>query len=101
MTWESETSISSSPVAHRASGSNCCASWWQITRSRHREAVLQPDRLADVLTDVAIYEADLADAGAVERATAALVKAGPPIDVLINNAAVQNTPRFTEVDFRY
>ncbi len=57
--------------------------------------------LRDGFPDVAIYEADLADLGAVERAADALVKSGKPIDVLINNAAVQYTPRFTDPDFRY
>lgn len=57
--------------------------------------------LRDNFPDVAIYEADLADLGAVERAADALVKTVQSIDVLINNAAVQYTPRFTDADFRY
>ncbi|MEP3296025.1 MAG: SDR family NAD(P)-dependent oxidoreductase [Litoreibacter sp.] len=57
--------------------------------------------LRDNFPNVAIYEADLSDLSAVERAADALVKTDKPIDVLINNAAVQYTPRFTDADFRY
>lgn len=57
--------------------------------------------LRENFPDISIYEADLADLGAVERAADALVKSDQPIDVLINNAAVQYTPRFTDTDFRY
>ncbi|MEP4198765.1 MAG: SDR family NAD(P)-dependent oxidoreductase [Aliishimia sp.] len=57
--------------------------------------------LRENFPDIAIYEADLADLGTVERAADALVKSDQPIDVLINNAAVQYTPRFTDTDFRY
>jgi uncharacterized oxidoreductase len=57
--------------------------------------------LRDNFPDIAIYEADLGDLGAVERAADALVKTDQLIDVLINNAAVQYTPRFIDADFRY
>ena len=46
-----------------------------------------------------IYEADLSDLSAVEKAIDALVKTDAKIDILINNAAVQYTPHFVDDDF--
>lgn len=50
---------------------------------------------------VDVYEADLADLHAVEKAADLLVKTERKIDILINNAAVQYTPYFLNEDFRY
>lgn len=50
---------------------------------------------------VNVYEADLADLGAVEKAADLLVKSEKKIDLLINNAAVQYTPHFLDDDFQY
>jgi uncharacterized oxidoreductase len=50
---------------------------------------------------VNVYEADLANLNAVERAADLLVKSDKKIDILINNAAVQYTPHFLDEDFRY
>ncbi|MGJ8569553.1 MAG: SDR family oxidoreductase [Hoeflea sp.] len=59
------------------------------------------DALRHALPGVDIYEADLSDMSSVERAADALIGSRIAIDVLINNAAVQHTPRFTDPDFRY
>ena len=59
------------------------------------------DALRHALPGVDIYEADLSDMSSVERAADALTGSRMTIDVLINNAAVQHTPRFTDPDFRY
>jgi uncharacterized oxidoreductase len=50
---------------------------------------------------ITVYEADLADLKSVERAADLLVKSDRPVDILINNAAVQNTPHFIDEDFRF
>jgi uncharacterized oxidoreductase len=77
----------------------------QFVTDNQMSVIARPSAGLNVLRDdfpeVAIYEADLAELGAVERAANVLVKTGQPIDVLINNAAVQYTPRFTDADFRY
>ncbi|APG47415.1 SDR family oxidoreductase [Phaeobacter porticola] len=58
-------------------------------------------RLRKTFPQLAVYEADFADAKSVERAADGLVKSERPVDILINNAAVQYTPRFLDNDFRY
>ena len=67
--------------------------------------IARPSRGLDTLRkryqDIEIYEADLADLASVELAADALVKRGVKIDILINNAAVQHTPKFIDDDFRY
>jgi len=50
---------------------------------------------------ITVYEADLADLKRVENAADLLVKSDRPVDILINNAAVQNTPHFLDDDFRF
>lgn len=50
---------------------------------------------------VNVYEADLADTIAIEKAADLIVKSEKKIDILINNAAVQYTPHFLDEDFRY
>ena len=59
------------------------------------------DLLRDGYPQIAVYEADLADIGSVEAAADLLVKSKRQIDILINNAAVQHTPKFIDDDFRY
>ncbi len=67
--------------------------------------IARPSRGLDTLRkryqDIELYEADLADLASVELAADALVKRGVKIDILINNAAVQHTPKFIDDDFRY
>ncbi len=59
------------------------------------------DELRGAFPNVSVYEADLADLNSVETTADKLAKTGAPIDILINNAAVQFSPRFTDSDFRY
>lgn len=59
------------------------------------------EKLRNRFERVRIYEADLADLNAVERAADLLVKSEKAIDILINNAGVQYTPEFPDDDFRY
>ncbi|WP_299886674.1 SDR family oxidoreductase [uncultured Ruegeria sp.] len=77
----------------------------QLEADNHVSVIARPSAGVDLLRkaypDVSIYEADLADLDAVETAADALAKTGQPIDMLINNAAVQYTPRFTDANFRY
>jgi uncharacterized oxidoreductase len=77
----------------------------QLAPDNHMSIIARPSSglcdLRRTFPDVAVYEADLSDLKAVERAADALASACGPIDLLINNAAVQNTPRFTDTDFRY
>lgn len=57
------------------------------------------DALKAEFPDVRIYAADLSDSDEVMRAADKIVKRGEAVDVLINNAAVQNTPQFLDDDF--
>lgn len=50
---------------------------------------------------LATYRCDLSNQQDVEDAAAAIWNDHPDISVLINNAGVQFTPRFTEAGFRY
>lgn len=59
------------------------------------------DQLRETYPGVAIYAADLSDIAAVEKAADDIVEANKSVDILINNAAVQYTPRFIDDDFRY
>ena len=58
------------------------------------------EKLRDEFDRISVYEADLADLSAVEKAADQLIKSDRNIDVLINNAAVQHTPHFLDDDFR-
>ena len=58
-------------------------------------------RLKRTFPQVAAYEADFADIKSVERVADALVKSERPVDILINNAAMQHTPQFLDDDFCY
>lgn len=59
------------------------------------------EKLRTDFPDVEIIEADFADLHSVEQAADQIVKSNQPIDILINNAAVQYTPTFLDDDFRY
>lgn len=77
----------------------------QLAKDNRVSVIARPssglDGMRKDFPEVATYEADFSDLTAVEAAADALAKNGLPIDVLINNAAVQNTPRLTDRDFRY
>ncbi len=57
------------------------------------------DALSKEFPGIRIYAADLADCNQVALAADKIVKRGEAVDVLINNAAVQNTPQFLDDDF--
>lgn len=59
------------------------------------------ENLRRTYPDVAVYEADLANMAAVEQAADDIAKADEKVDILINNAAVQYTPRLIDDDFRF
>lgn len=77
----------------------------QLQANNKISVIARPSRGLDDIRkryqNIDIYEADLADLVSVELAADALVKRGYKIDVLINNAAVQHTPKFIDDDFRY
>lgn len=57
------------------------------------------DAMREAFPEVGVFEADLSDLSSVEHAGEALNRSSKAIDVLINNAAVQYTARFTDPDF--
>ncbi|MEX0346641.1 MAG: SDR family oxidoreductase [Rhizobiaceae bacterium] len=57
------------------------------------------DALKQKFPGIRTYAADLADSEDVALAADKIVKRGEAVDVLINNAAVQNTPQFLDDDF--
>jgi len=59
------------------------------------------DRLREKFDRINIYEADLSDLASVELAADKIIRDHEKIDILINNAAVQYTPRFLDDDFCY
>lgn len=59
------------------------------------------EKLRNTFEGISIFEADFADLTSVEQAADLLAKSEKKIDILINNAAVQYTPYFTDPDFRY
>lgn len=59
------------------------------------------EKLRKTYPNAAVYQANLADIGSVESAANDLAKTAGSIDILINNAAVQYTPRFTDSNFQY
>ncbi|MDJ0759426.1 MAG: SDR family NAD(P)-dependent oxidoreductase [Woeseiaceae bacterium] len=65
-----------------------------IAGNRHRLDALQRE-----FPRVLICEADLAEAAAIETAVGMIQSNFERVDLLINNAAVQHTPRFTDPDF--
>lgn len=59
------------------------------------------DQLREKYEGIGIYEAELSDLAQVEKAADQIVKDHDAIDILINNAAVQYTPKFLDDDFCY
>ena len=59
------------------------------------------EKLKHEFDQIKVYEADLAELNSVELAADQLINGSGKIDILINNAAVQNTPKFLDDDFRY
>ena len=59
------------------------------------------NQLAQEFEGITTYEADLSKLGDIENVADIIAKRFESIDVLINNAAVQNTPSFLDDDFRY
>lgn len=57
--------------------------------------------LESTYPDIATYQCDLAKPGEVEKIADLIAKNHSQIDVLINNAAIQHTPRFLDDDFRF
>lgn len=51
--------------------------------------------------DIGIYEAELSDLSQVENVADQIMKDNEMVDILINNAAVQYTPKFLDDDFCY
>ena len=77
----------------------------QLHNGNQISVIARPSHGLDMLRsdypDLEVYEADLADLRSVEIAADQLIRSDRKIDILINNAAVQNTPRFIDPDFRY
>jgi len=61
----------------------------------------QLNKLSQAFNNVITYQADLSVLNEVEIIADKIVKRFDTIDVLINNAAIQNTPTFLDNDFRY
>ena len=59
------------------------------------------DRLRNALPKIAVFEADLARGDQVTACIEKIAGRYDHIDGLINNAAVQHTPRFLDADFSY
>jgi len=59
------------------------------------------DQLRKQFDDISIYEADFSDLTSVELAADHISSEHNAIDILINNAAVQYTPKFLDDDFCY
>ncbi len=59
------------------------------------------EKLKRELNQIKVYETDLADLNSVELAADQLIQNDKKIDILINNAAVQYTPKFLDEDFRF
>lgn len=58
-------------------------------------------RLQAELPGISVYSCDLADRQSVERAWEGVATDHPGLSILINNAAVQLTPRFLDDDFDF
>lgn len=58
-------------------------------------------RLAQELSGITTYQADLSNPRDVEAVADTIIKRFKSIDVLINNAAIQYTPTFLDDDFSY
>ncbi len=77
----------------------------QLQSANRVSVIARPSSALDALRaafpKVDIHEADLSDQHAVETAADNLARTGGEIDILINNAAVQYMPRFTDPEFRF
>jgi len=62
---------------------------------------LKLNELSNQYPTISTYLCDLADLDSVEQVADQMTKNNPSIDVLINNAAVQFTPKFMDNDFRF
>ena len=65
-----------------------------LSRSADKLAALQ-----DACPGITVHPTDLADGRQVSDAARAIARHHHPIDVLINNAAIQHTPTFLDPDF--
>ena len=75
-----------------------CADNEVVVFSRSAAALAE---LQSTFPGIVIQETDLADGNKVRAAGEAIAQRYGHIDVLINNAAVQNTPTFLDPDFDY
>lgn len=57
--------------------------------------------LKGIYPNIDTYQCNLAEPGEVEKTADVVVKNHSEIDVLVNNAAIQHTPRFLDDDFRF
>jgi uncharacterized oxidoreductase len=78
----------------------------QLRGQGHRLAVIarSPDKLARLqaeLPGISAYPCDLADRQSIERAWERVAAENPDLSILINNAAIQLTPRFLDDDFDF
>ena len=62
---------------------------------------LRLDNLLATFPNISVYAADLSDPSKYELIADRIIKEHKTIDVLINNAAVQNTPTYLDNDFIY
>ena len=80
---------------------------YEVVKRLHRENTLlviagngrRLENLREDFPRVLTCQADLADAAAIEAAVGTIQSSLEHVDVLINNAAVQYTPKFTNPDF--
>jgi uncharacterized oxidoreductase len=78
----------------------------QLHGAGHRPAVLARSgdklvRLQSELPGVSVYACELSDRVSVERAWERVAAGHPDLSMLINNAAIQLTPRFLDDDFDF
>ena len=78
-----------------------------ILLSEHNQLTIigrNPQKLAQLkqqLVGINVVQADLSQQQQVENASQKIQALQQPIDILINNAAIQYTPRFTDESFDY
>ena len=75
----------------------------QLYKQNRISVIARPSRrlkeLRQAFPNATVVEADLSDSNSVATAADAIVKLNKPVDVLINNAAVQFTAHFMDDDF--
>lgn len=59
------------------------------------------EKLETAYPELVSYQCNLAESGEVENTADQIARNHPQIDVLVNNAGVQHTPKFIDNDFRY